>query len=109
MKEIKNVMMNVVMLVTCVLFVPILVLLIWKLLFLAVATLASENQWGNILLQYITAIVGMGLTVGLFHLILKPTKYLFITIKEAKARKAYIEKLEQEIEESIVLKEIKDL
>jgi len=109
MKEIKNVMMSVVMLVTCVLFVPVLVLLIWMLLFLAVATLATENQLGNILLQYVTAWVGMGATVGLFYLILKPTKHLLATIKEAKARKAYIEKLEQEIEESIVLKEIKDL
>lgn len=106
MKEIKNVMMNVVMLVTCVLFVPVLVLLIWMLLFLAVATLASENQLGNVLIQYVMALVGMVITVGLFHLILKPAKHLLTTMKEAKTRKKWIEELEQEIEETIATKKL---
>jgi len=97
MKEIKNVMMNVVMLVTCVLFVPVLVLLVWMLLFLTITTIVNENQLGNILIQYVVALIGMGITLGLFQLILKPINHLITTIKEMRTRKKWIEELQQEI------------
>lgn len=93
--------MNVVMLVTCMIFVPVLVLLIWMLLFLAVTAIASENQLGNIFTQYIVALIGMGITQGLLQLILKPTKHLITTIKEERSRRKWIEELKQEIEETI--------
>lgn len=97
-KEIKQVMMNAVMLVTCIIFVPIVVLLIWMLLFLGIGLFVDENQLGNIFIQYVVALMGMGLTVSLTGLILKPTKHLITTIKKVRTRKDWIEKWQQEID-----------
>lgn len=99
-KEVKNVMMNVVMMATCIIFIPVVVLLVWMLLFLSVAIVATEKQMSNILSQYIAALIGMAITVGLFQLILKPTKHLVMTIKEMSTRKKWIEETQREIEDT---------